>query len=180
MKFAAAILLTIGLALTLSGSEVTVIPAEPSIKEIAKKAESATVVLTCQPNDDQSGLEVIEVLKGEEAYRKNRVAISRLIPKSDPKALATKGFRELVFIGPTTKEGEFASASTFALWPARIEDDGVHRFEYGAHDYAEVKRAVRGKDKEAQQGGPGAPATNPKSESQGNDKSQPKSEGRSQ
>ncbi len=179
MKIAVASLLILSLVPIIIGAELTVIPAHPPIKEIAKKSESAVIVLTCQPSKDQSSLEVIEVLKGEEAYRKHRVVISRLIPGSDPKALATTGFRELIFIKPATKEGEYTSVTTLALWPVRFEDDGVRQFKYAAHDYAAVKRAVRGELEEAQQAGSGQPATQSESKSEDGDKPQPDAEGRS-
>lgn len=143
MKIAVAITMVLGSVLGTVGAEPREIPPEPPIEEIEKKARVAAIVLTCEPTKEQKGLKVVEVLKGESIYVANREMITKLIPASDPKALATKGFRELVFIGPATAEGKFVSATTLALWPARHDSDGIQQFKFLAHDYSEVKRAVQ-------------------------------------
>lgn len=180
MKFVLGILLIVASLSNVNGSEPTEIPPEPPIEEITKKAQSASIVLTCQPTKDQRGLEVVEVLKGKQAYMQNMEMIGKLIPTSDPKALSTEGFRELVFIGPADENGAFLVASTLALWPDRREEIGPRQFLFLAHDYSQVKLAVQGQNKEAQQDGADQPTTAPQSKTEGKQKHQPESEGRPQ
>ena len=136
-------------------AEPRVVPASPSLEELADKAQVAVIVLTCIPNADRSGLSVTEVLKGQKVYTQNKQQIAALMPSSDPKALATDGYRELVFIGPPNAQGIYLKTHTIALWPARSENLGPQTIRFLAHDYAKVKRAINGKDKqEAQQAVP--------------------------
>lgn len=179
MKFSVAILSIVVSITGVRGAEPVVVPPEPSMAEIAKKAQSAAIVLTCEPTKEQSGLEVVEVLKGQKAYSENTAQVAKLIPRSDSKALATEGFRELVFIGPANETGAFLDSSSLALWPVRIKQIGPREFKFLAHDYSELKRVLHSQNQEAQQGGAEQPATRPESDSEGGDKAQPESEGRS-
>jgi len=88
-------------------------------------------------------------LKGQRAYTQNKQQIDNLIPlSSDPEALATDGFRELIFIGPPNTQGLYLQAYAIALWPARSEKLGSQIIRFHAHDYAEVRRAIKGKNKQ--------------------------------
>jgi hypothetical protein len=132
------------------------VPASPSLKELADKAQAAAIVLSCIPNADGSALSVIEVLKGQKAYHQSKKQIDDLVPSSDAKALSTDGFRELIFIRPPNAQGHYVLAHTIALWPARIDKVGSQTICFLAHDYAEVRRTIIGKDKqkEVQQDAP--------------------------
>ena len=53
--------------LNLNAVGLQVVPAEPPLAELKKQAEVAAIVLACKPNAAGTGLEVSEVLKGQEA-----------------------------------------------------------------------------------------------------------------
>jgi len=152
MKLYLAILSIITLGTGTMHAEPRVIPPHPSYEELAKKSQVATIVLLCKPNRERTGLEVLEVLKGMPSYAGRVPEITRLIPEGDAKALETEGYRELVFIWPPNAEGAFKSSS-FALWPTRLESDGIQQFKFLGHDYSRVKSAVQGQKEQSQQGG---------------------------
>ncbi|CAN5912732.1 hypothetical protein BH11VER1_BH11VER1_18730 [soil metagenome] len=134
-------------AASVIAAEPREVPASPTLKELADTAQAAAIVLSCIPNAGRSGLSVTEVLKGQEAYAKNKQQLAPLIPSGDPKAITTDGYRELIFIGPSNAQGVYIQAHSVALWPARSEKLGTQIIRFLAHDYAEVRRAICGKVK---------------------------------
>lgn len=135
-------------AASVFAAEPREVPASPSLKELTEKAQAAAVVLSCTPKADGTAFSPAEVLKGQRVYTQNKQQIDDLIPSGDPKALATDGFRELIFIGPPNAQGLYVHAHTVALWPTRIEKLGTQTIRFLAHNYADVRRAVIGKDKQ--------------------------------
>ena len=164
----------------LLAAEPRIVPATPSLEDLAKRAADAVIVLVCEPNVKATSLEVFEVLKGGKEYSDAKDKIAALIHAGDSQTLLTKDYKVLVFIGPVNDRGVFTRCRSVALWPQHDETlaDG-RTIRFLAHDYTAMKRALQGANKKAQQAGAGQPATRPESKSEGMDKPQPKSEGRS-
>ena len=164
----------------LLAAEPRIVPASPPLDELTKQAADSAIVLVCAPNSKGTSLEVFEVLKGGKEYSAAKDKIADLIPGSDPQALSTKDYRELIFIGPSNDRGVFTRCHSVALWPQHDEALANGRtIRFLAHDYTAMKRALQGANKKAQQAGAGQPATAPQLKSEGGDKPQPEAEGRS-
>jgi len=135
---------------SLSGAEPQIVPATPSLVEIKKMAEAVTIVLACVANEDGTGLVVSEILKGAEGYEAAKGEIIKLLPSSDPEALATEGYRELAFIDWRGKPGVFQKFSTYALWPQREEMLRKQKIIFLALDFEDVKKVIQSTEKKAE------------------------------
>ena len=130
--------------INLEADELRIVPAEPPLDEINKQADSAVIVLLCKPNGDGTKLEVAAVLKGYGNYEANKDRIVDILPASDREALATDGYRELVFIVPDDGLNAFRFTSSYALWPQRDESLGNQRIRLLAHDLKDLVQAIQG------------------------------------
>lgn len=141
MKITAIIILLFGIA-SLGAADLRIVPAEPPLEKIRELADSAIIVLLCKPGKDRTGLEVSMVLKGGGSYETIKGRIAEILPESDKTALATDGFRELVFLVPVDAPEKFRCSSSYALWPQRDETLGKQTFRFLAHDMENVKRVI--------------------------------------
>jgi len=120
MKILLAALFSLCIVVT-SADEIRTIPAYPPLAELEKITEEAVIILICKPNATKDKLEVLTVLKGEEHYKTIIDTISDYLGASDKKALATKDYREAVFISSRDDQQGYQLTSTLALWPQRDE-----------------------------------------------------------
>ncbi len=146
MKITAIIILLLGIV-SLGAAELRIVPADPPLEKISELADSAIIVLLCKPNEDRTRLEVSMVLKGGGSYETIKGRIAEILPEGDKSALATDGFRELVFLVPVDAPGKFRCSSSYALWPQRDETQGDQTFRFLAHDMEDVKRVIGETDK---------------------------------
>ena len=141
--------------IALEASELRVIPASPPLAEIAKQAGSAVIVLLCKPNASGDKLVVEAALKGQNEYKLIKNRIADFLPNSDKAALATDGYRELVFIVSDHGQNKFRTSKSIAMWPQRDETMGDQQFRFLAHALKDVERAIQNTNKEGEQGGGG-------------------------
>ena len=142
MKYAALAFL-ISTTCTLFSEEPKIIPANPPLAELTKRASDAAIVLVCQPNEKKTAMQVLEVVKGEKEYTAAKDQIATLIQSDDKKALATKGYKELFFISPANDNGMFSRSNSVALWPPREEKVDSDTIRFLSHEYADVKKALQ-------------------------------------
>lgn len=142
MKIFALSILLFGIV-SIKAGELRIVPADPPLHKIREMAASAIIVLLCKPNGDRTKLEVSRVLKGEANLEPIKDRIAHLLPGSDMAALATDGYRELVFLVAADAPDKFRLSSSYALWPQRDETLGDQTFRFLAHDLRDVERVTR-------------------------------------
>jgi len=145
-----------------SADEIRTIPAYPPLAELEKLTEEAAIILICNPNATRDKLEVLSVIKGEQHYKTIKDTISDYLGASDKKALATKGYREAVFISSRDDQQGYQLTSTLALWPQRDEvlahGENIRFLSHTAADLERIIQEQQKKDNKSEQATPRKPS----------------------
>lgn len=123
------------------------IPASISQKELSKEAEPAVIILLCKANAAGDKLVVESVYKGKREYEVIKSRIAEFLPSRDKDALATKGYRELVFIRKRNELNGAQTIKSFAIWPQRDEIVGGEKLRFLSLDLEDVELAVSNTNK---------------------------------
>jgi len=129
-------------------AEMQIVPAHPPLSEFKEHAGEAAIVLICKPNAAKNNLEVSTVIKGQEQYETFKDQISEYLVMSDEKALATNGFRAVIFINFHDDQHSIRTVNTIAWWPQR--DDVLangQKIRFLTHTKEDVESIAHGQNK---------------------------------